>query len=57
MVYAVVIVVGGCGLCAVIVCKIPVLSVGAAVVLGIGDGGVQWRTALGGCGSKVNFWI
>ena len=48
MVYAVVIVVGGCGLCAVIVCKIPVLGVGAAVVLGIGNGSVQWRTTL--CG-------
>ena len=45
---AVVIVVGGCGLCVAAIGKIPVLGVGAAVVLGIGNGSVQWRTTL--CG-------
>ncbi len=57
VVYTVVIVVGGNGLCTAAICKIPVLGVGTAVVLSIGKRGVQWRTALCGCGSKVNFWI
>ena len=57
MVYAVVIIVGGCSLCVAAIGKIPVLGIGAAVVLGIGDGGVQWRTALCGCGGETNFGI